>query len=297
MIDKKNYLLALLGLFTTGWASAQIETPELRELRQGKEYNISQKQTFPDFSYQSSDHADLTKIRTKYGLDAIAGKGSDIQRAKRLLKWFHEEVPHNDAPNIESLNAISIIDSYRSKKQAHGCYPLSIAMNEVFLAMGFQSRTVICFSGKYPNPEGGHVINSVYIPSLKKWIYMDPQDNAYIMDENDNLLSIAEVRERLINGGVLKLNADANYHGKADDINDYLYTFMAKNLYRLICPLKSEFGSQTRAKGRTIQYVELLPVASKDPVVDGFETNTNAKTGVNVINFHTNNDGLFWKKP
>ncbi|WP_343658897.1 transglutaminase-like domain-containing protein [Chryseobacterium sp.] len=294
---RKNCKLALLGLFTTGWTSAQIETPELGELRQGKEYNISQKQTFPDFSYQSSGHADLTKIRTKYGLDAIAGKGSDIERAKRLLKWFHEEVPHNDAPNIESLNAISIIDSYRTKKQAHGCYPLSIAMNEVFLAMGFQSRTVICFSGRYPSPEGGHVINSVYIPSLKKWIYMDPQDNAYIMDENDNLLSIAEVRERLISGGVLKLNADANYHGKADDLNDYLYTFMAKNLYRLICPLKSEFGSQTRAKGRTIQYVELLPVASKDPVVDGFETNTNAKTGVNVINFHTNNDRLFWKKP
>lgn len=233
---RKNCKLALLGLFITGWASAQIDTPELGELRQGKEYNISQKQTFPDFSYQSSDHEDLTKIRTKYGLDAIAGKGSDIERAKRLLKWFHEEVPHNDAPNIESLNAISIIDSYRTKKQAHGCYPLSIAMNEVFLAMGFQSRTVICFSGRYPSPEGGHVINSVYIPSLKKWIYMDPQDNAYIMDEKDNLLSIAEVRERLISGGVLKLNADANYHGKADDLNDYLYTFMAKNLYRLICP-------------------------------------------------------------
>ena len=126
---------------------------------------------------------------------------------------------------------------------------------------------------------------------------MDPQDNAFIMDEKDNLLSIAEVRERLISGGVLKLNADANYHGKADDLNDYLYTFMAKNLYRLICPLKSEFGSQTRAKGKTIQYVELLPVASKDPVVDGFETNTNAKTGVNVINFHTNNDRLFLEKP
>ncbi|MGN7757882.1 hypothetical protein ACTJIV_10415 [Chryseobacterium sp. 22532] len=57
-------MLALLGLFTTGWASAQIETPELQELRQGKEYNISQKQTFPDFSYQSSNHADPNEIRS-----------------------------------------------------------------------------------------------------------------------------------------------------------------------------------------------------------------------------------------
>lgn len=288
-------LLLNIGFSTT--AFAQFLTPEVKELRQGKEYNNTQRQTFPDFTYQMASHPDLETIKEKYHLKAVAGNGSDVERAKRLLKWFHDEVPHNDAPNIDMLNAVSIIESYRSSKQAHGCYPLSIAMNEVFLSMGFQSRTVICFSGRYPSPEGGHVINSVYIPSLEKWIYMDPQDNAYVTDENNNLLSIAEVRQRLIEDKPLKLNADANYHGKADDIKDYLYTFMAKNLFRIICPLNSEFSSQTRSEGKLMQYVELLPVGSKDPVVDGFETNVNPKTGVKVITYHTNNEQLFWKKP
>lgn len=295
-----SYLFKAVVLLSTAFSNttfAQVKTPEIEELRQGKEYNNTQRQTFPDFTYQGPKNADLEAIKKKYRLDAVAGNGSDIEQAKRLLKWFHDEVPHNDAPNIDTLNAISIIDSYRSSKQAHGCYPLSIAMNEVFLSMGFQSRTVICFSGRYPSPEGGHVINSVFIPSLQKWIYMDPQDNAYVTDEHDNLLSIAEVRQRLIDDKPLKLNADANYHGKTDDIKDYLYTFMAKNLFRIICPLNSEFNSQTRTKGKLMQYVELLPVGSKDPVVDGFETNVNPKTGVQVITYHTNNEQLFWKKP
>lgn len=126
---------------------------------------------------------------------------------------------------------------------------------------------------------------------------MDPQDNAYVMDEKNNLLSIAEVRHRLIEGKPLKLNADANYHGKADDINDYLYTFMAQHLFRMICPVNSEFSSQTRTRGKVMQYVELLPAASKDPEVDGFETNVNSKTGVQVITYHTNNEHLFWQHP
>lgn len=285
------------SLMLTTVAFAQFNTPELDELRQGKEYNMDQRQTFPDFTYQTADHPELVAIKEKYDLETVAGNGSDIEQAKRLLKWFHDEVPHNDAPNIDTLNAKSIIDSYRENKQAHGCYPLSIAMNEVFLSMGFKSRTVICFSGRYPSPEGGHVINSVFIPSLQKWIYMDPQDNAYVMDENNKLLSIAEVRQRLIYNQPLQLNKDANYHGKADDIKDYLYTFMAKNLFRIICPLQSEFNSQTRTKGKLMQYVELLPVGSKDPVVDGFETNINPKTGIQVISYHTNNEELFWKTP
>lgn len=46
-----------------------------------------------------------------------------------------------------------------------------------------------------------------------------------------------------------------------------------------------------------MQYVELLPTASKDPEVDGFETNVNSKTGVQVITYHTNNEHLFWQHP
>ena len=44
---------------------------------------------------------------------------------------------------------------------------------------------------------------------------MDPTFNAYVKDEHGNLLSIAEVRERLITDQPLYLNEDANWNNKS----------------------------------------------------------------------------------
>lgn len=70
---------------------------------------------------------------------------------------------------------------------------------------------------------------------------------------------------------------------------------MAEHMYRLICPVNSAYDSQTRSAGKLLQYVELLPVGSKDPAVDMFETSVRGNT--NVINYHTNNNRAFWQLP
>jgi hypothetical protein len=258
-------------------------------------YERTQKQTYPAFTYQSSDAADLAGLRNRYNLDSIAGKGTEVERAIRLLDWFHRQVPHQDVAPVSVLTADNIIHFYREKKIGQGCYPLSIAMNEIFLAMGFRSRSVICFSSRYPTAQGGHVINALYIDSLQKWIYMDPQENAYIRDEKGNFLSLAEVRERLIDGRPLVLNPTANYHGIPTKKEEYLYHFMAEHMYRMICPVNSDYNSQTRSDGKLLQYVELLPAGSPDFAVDGFETSV--RKGYQVITYHTNNDELFWQAP
>ncbi|WCT13098.1 transglutaminase domain-containing protein [Mucilaginibacter jinjuensis] len=264
-------------------------------LAKSQPYHRGESQSFPAFTYQSPDDPHLTELRKNYHLDSIAGKGSEVTRVLRLLQWFHDEVPHDDVKPLDVLTAKNIIETYRSTKYAAGCYPLSIAMNEIFLSMGIKSRSVICFSAKYPTPEGGHVINSVYIDSLHKWIYVDPQDNAYVKDEKGNFLSITEVRERLIDGRPLVLNATANYHHVPDKKEVYLYQFMAQHLYRMICPVNSAWDSQTREEGKTLEYVELLPYGAQEPGIDGFETHKHRN--YLVINYHTNDDLLFWQKP
>jgi hypothetical protein len=264
-------------------------------LKKSAPYHRGEDQNFPAFTYQSADDPHLTDIRKIYHLDSIAGKGSEVTRVIRLLQWFHDEVPHDDVKPLDVLTAKNIIETYRSTKYAAGCYPLSIAMNEIFLSMGIKSRSVICFSGVYPTPAGGHVLNSVYIDSLHKWIYIDPQENAYIKDEKSNFLSIAEVRERLIDGRPLVLNSTANYHHVPDKKEVYLYQFMAQHLYRMICPVNSAWDSQTRQSGKTLEYVELLPYGSQEPGIDGFETKKHQN--YLVISYHTNDDILFWQKP
>jgi hypothetical protein len=288
-------LVAAVASAPTLSGYAQKSAAKIAALKKSPAYNRTQKQNFPAFTYQSPDDPNLLALRKQYNLDSIAGQGSDINRAIRLLEWFHNTVPHEDVRNLPVLTAQNIIDTYRKEKIAQGCYPLAIAMNEIFLSMGFKSRVVICYSNRYPEPEGGHVINAVFISSLDKWVYMDPQDNAYVKDEKGNFLSVAEVRERLIDGRPLVLNATANYHGTPSKKENYLYEFMGEHMYRMICPVNSAYNSETRSAGKTLQYTQLLPYGSLEPIDCGQETKQN-KDHL-VIGFHTTNDELFWQKP
>jgi hypothetical protein len=293
------YLFIVIGALAVTF-SVSAQTPDnsafVSWVKAAASYDRTQKQTYPEFTYQcADDDHHLADLRNNYHLDSIAGIGSEVERAIRLLDWFHRQVPHEDVAPAPVLTADYIISYHREKKIGQGCYPLSIAMNEIFLAMGFKSRSVICFSNLYPVSHGGHVIDAVYIDSLQKWIYMDPQENAYIKDEKGNLLSLAEVRERLINGRPLILNPTANYHGVPTKKEAYLYQFMTEHMYRMICAVHSEYNSQTRTAGKLLQYVELLPAGSVDPSPDGWETEVRKEW--QVITYHTNNDVLFWQKP
>ena len=117
------------------------------------------------------------------------------------------------------------------------------------------------------------------------------------MDEKGTLLGIQEVRERLVRGMPLVLNADANWNRTALQSKEYyLQTYMAKNLYRLETPVMSQYDTETCIRGKEVSYVELLPL---DGIVQGPQNreSTNQKTGVKFINYKTNNPELFWTTP
>jgi hypothetical protein len=109
------------------------------------------------------------------------------------------------------------------------------------------------------------------------------------MNDKGELLSIEEVRERIINGLPLVVNEDANWnHKSAVTIDDYIYRYMAKNLYILQCPVSSEYDSETNAPGKTISYIELLPLDYFNQLPDKKETN-------GMVIYKTNNQKLFWQ--
>jgi hypothetical protein len=163
-----------LTLFAAPTSAMQRDSTDyIAVLRKTAPYNRQSDQNFPAFTYQAANDPHLTELRKTYHLDSVAGSGSEIDKAIRLLEWFHNQVPHEDVAPLKVLTAGNIIETYRKTKYAQGCYPLSIAMNEIFLSMGIRSRSVICFSNVFPVPAGGHVINTVYIDSLNKWIYLN----------------------------------------------------------------------------------------------------------------------------
>lgn len=275
-----------------------VEIPDhVGKLKQAKKYNLSDNRTVPAFTYQDSSNVYLKALRTKYNLDSIAGNAGEIHQMLNLMHWIHNLVAHDGQHgNPEVKNADNMIQVCSDGSRGLNCRGLAISLNECFLAMGFKSRYITCMP-KELEFDDCHVITMVYSTELKKWIYLDPTHDAYVMDEKGVLLSIEEVRERLINGKPLLLNPGANWNNEqATWAEDYLYFYMAKNLYRLECPVSSEYNYETRIPGKNTVYLELLPLDGINQTPQKTES-VNKETNFTVTHYVTNNPKLFWAAP
>lgn len=297
----------LFGTWLLGTAAAaqttKTSTPNQRPLNRlemlkaAGTYNENDDRPIPAFAYQPTSDTALRKLRRELNLDSIAGRGSELSKIFNLLHWVHNLVKHDGSSvNPAVKNAQDLIAVCKKENRGLNCRMMSTILNECYLAMGIPSRFVTCMPKESPFDDC-HVINMVFSKQYNKWIWMDPTFDAYVMDEKGQLLGIQEVRERLILGQPLVLNADANWNrGNLQTMEYYLYHYMAKNLYRLETPVVSEYDTETWKSGKEVAYVELLPL-------DGLEqspqkkTSTNPKSGVIFTRYKTNNPKLFWAKP
>lgn len=269
----------------------------LDRLKKAAKYNLSDNRFVPDFSYQSSENPNLVKIRRDFKLDSIAGTGNETSKILNLLHWVHNIIRHDGSSVNPTLkNAIDLIKVCKSEKRGINCRMMATILNECYLSMGIKSRYITCMP-KETEFDDCHVINMVYSNDFKKWIWIDPTFDAYVMNEKGELLGLEEVRERLVKGKTLILNPEANWNRKNSQTKEeYLETYMAKNLYRLETPLVSEYDTETWKSGKEIIYVELLPLDGIEQTPQKKEQ-TNSKTGVKFIYYKTNNPNLFWTKP
>ena len=212
------------------------------------------------------------------------GTGDELSKIFKLLHFVHDNIAH-DGGNYAlcEFDAIDIYNYHKATKKGVNCRHLAITLNEMYLAMGIPSRYITCMP-KNPEDSDCHVINSVYSSQLEKWIWIDPTNNAYVKDEKGNLLSIAEVRDRLIHNKPLVLNEDANWNNKEKQTKEeYLENYMAKNLYWFSCPLQSQFNPESRFRKTATTFVALLPTGFVKP--NGKEE------------YISHDPDYFWEKP
>jgi hypothetical protein len=267
-------------------------------LKNANKYSISDNRSIPKFSYQGSDNPNLVALREGFNLDSIAGQGSDVLKILNLMHWIHDVVPHDGMNgNPEVKNAMSMLEVCKKENRGLNCRGLALVLNECYLAMGIKSRVVTCLpKDSLKIDQDCHVINSVYSESLKKWLWIDPTFDAYVMSETGEMLSIEEVRERLINDNALILNPDANWNNQsAQTKEDYLEYYMAKNLYILECASSSEYNMETRTDGKTMSYIRLLPLDYFEQTPDKVEEK-GEKSNTLWITYKTNNPNLFWER-
>jgi hypothetical protein len=261
-------------------------------LKRASKYNLSDNRSLPAFSYQLSDNPNLVALRKGFNLDSIAGQGNDVLKILNLMHWVHNLVPHDgNHGNPEVKNALSMINVCKKDNRGLNCRGLALVLNECYLAMGIKSRLVTCYPKDILKIDPDcHVINSVYSESLKKWLWIDPTFDAYVMNEKGEMLSIEEVRERLISDKTLILNPDANWNNQSTQTKEnYLENYMAKNLYMLECPVTSEYDMETHREGKTISYIKLLPLDYDNQKPDKEESEGK------ITVYKTNNPNVFWE--
>ena len=267
----------------------------LQILKGAEAYNTADSREVPPFTYTTPTDENLKKLRRELKLDSIAGNGSEVSKIKNLMSWVHNTIRHDGSSNNPDVqNAIGIINTCHTENRGVNCRMMATVLNECYLAMGFKSRFVTCMP-KELKFDDCHVINMVYSNDLNKWLWMDPTFEAYVMDNKGNLLSIEEVRERLITNKPLVLNKNANWNHKTKQTREYyLDVYMAKNLYRIQVPAQSTYDTETAKSKPELAYVELVPLdgLNQKQVQDITYDNGDKRTF-----YVTNNPAIFWAKP
>lgn len=245
----------------SAWTQIKCVPSKLEILKQAGEYAKTDTIGLPHFFYETPQNARLKDVKTYFKLDSIAGNGNEISKILNIMYWIHSNVSH-DGGNyaLAEFDAIDLYNYHKTTQKGINCRHLAISLNEMYLSMGFKSRYITCLP-KDEKDQDCHVICSVWVDSLKKWIWIDPTFAAYIKDENGLFLGIEEVRERLINGKPLILNEDANWNNRIKQTKElYLTNYMAKNLYWFQAPLSSQFNLESRYRNNNVKYVSLLPL-------------------------------------
>jgi hypothetical protein len=252
----------------------------------------------PKFSYADPSDPHLATLREQYNLNGIAGKGSEIDRLRNLMHWVHGLAIHtSNAVVPEAINSLSLLQCIQKKGVHINCSMYAIILNEAYLAMGWRSRIIHLkpFQKEYIE---SHVVNAVYCQQLQKWLFFDPNLNAYFMDEWDQILSVAEIRQRLINGSGLQVNDGLAFNSDNRVFSslgqqygkDFYRLYIAKNIFRYSCPQKNTVN---RPSGKINKNsIELLPTGyhfkrlSKPPLP------TSIKQILYTTDIHN-----FWQRP
>ena len=253
-------------------------------LQKSAPYAIDSVKKDNPFRYQPQESMNLRMVRDYFKLDSVAGQGDELSKIINLLHFAHDNIRH-DGNNraFAELDAIDLYNYYKTTGRGVNCRQLAISLCEMYLSMGIPARYVTCMPAD-PNDYECHVINTVWSSQLQKWLYIDPTMDAWVTDENGTMLSIAEVRERLINDQPLVLCETANWNHESQQTKEYyLDEYMAKNLYYFVCKKISRFNPESVYRNNPPEGdIRLIPAGF---VNDNWKCDT------------TTDPDFFWAKP
>ena len=189
---------------------------------------------------------EFAELREKYGLEEIAGTGSDFSRAKRLLHYLAPRLHHCSwYDNHVDCNALALLEySLDDPQQGINCLNKSKILAECCLALGIFARRVWIMPYS-PYDFDNHVVVEIYDRKLKKWIMLDLTTDGYFVDDQKMPLSLLELRERFANDRFATFLLSTNRLTdlkKWQDKYAYYNSYICKNLFYFTVEQENRFG-------------------------------------------------------
>jgi hypothetical protein len=207
------------------------------------------------------------------------------------MEWTFCQLLHREQREFTGpFHATEIVEFSRSNHAGVNCLCHATVLTEVLLALGFKARTVSCLPIDLV-PFDNHVITTVYIGGLRKWIMLDPALCCYITDANKALLSIPEIRRYLIDDAPLEVCTVSRVRDaklpdsgfSSFDKTEYL-AYLYKNFFRFMsCSVPGPVDN------RPVFYL-LVPDGFLPPNVEQKITQKDGAVAVRI----TNSDDFFW---
>lgn len=175
---------------------------------------------------------ELVTLREQYHLDAIAGAGTTMERATRLLRWLADGCYHNGSvrpPEPSDAPTLLAFSYGQGEEKGINCWALSVTLTECLLAVGIAARFISIIPCS-PYDVDNHVVVHVWLPEEARWVMMDPTFGAYAMDDHGRALDLFALRDALAHQRPIHFNADMHYNGKPYAPNEYR-DYLAKDLY------------------------------------------------------------------
>jgi len=217
------------------------------------DYDLQPGEATAIYTYQDATNEHLQRLRERYELDAVAGKGTELERVFNLMRWVNERLRHGSMSHHEPCHALHILELAEDGGFRANCYVIATVFNEVLLSMGLRSRRVICLPYDAYDIDC-HVVNIVYSETLNQWIYLDPTWNIHVTDDREGILSLQQFRERMAHDQPVWVNGSPDIEA---EWNSFYLGYMSKNLFWFRNCAISEFHAEGVQSGKT-DYV-LLP--------------------------------------
>lgn len=211
-------------------------------LKNNKKYSMNKCIWTKSYNYSSVVNDEgLKKLKQVYNLDKLKHRRTDFEICLRAMEWTFQQLLNKTQDDYSGpLNAIEILTYSKENRTTVNCLCHATVLTEVLLSLGYAARKISCMPIDVV-PFDNHVVTTVYVPSFKKWVMLDPSMCCYITNKSQVVLSIPEIRSSLANDEKINICTYSRFSNlkipsnEPLTLNNYEYTtYLFKNFFRFL---------------------------------------------------------------